>query len=125
MDLINLEVVSYLKETSDVFGDNMRERFSRHVVNNLNLLKPFAKSKEDENDLVKLTTRFMIMQMRNSFNLADSKTSRIEVSGVLPFGSLFNHSCDPNVMRVTYENKIVFVVIKPVVKDHQLFTSYG
>lgn len=46
-------------------------------------------------------------------------------SGLCPFASLFNHSCDPNVSRVTFNNKIVFVVSRPVKAGDQLFISYG
>jgi SET domain len=46
-------------------------------------------------------------------------------SGLCPFASLFNHSCDPNVSRVTFNNKIVFIVSRPVKSGDQLFISYG
>jgi hypothetical protein len=46
-------------------------------------------------------------------------------SGLCPFASLFNHSCDSNVKRVTVDNKIVFVVGKPIKIGEQLFISYG
>ncbi|CRK87832.1 CLUMA_CG001620, isoform A [Clunio marinus] len=44
--------------------------------------------------------------------------------GVFPFASLFNHSCDPNVMRVCVDNKLVFIVQKPVLSGQQLFVAY-
>lgn len=46
-------------------------------------------------------------------------------SGLCPFASLFNHSCDANVKRVTVDNKIAFVVGKPIAAGEQLFISYG
>lgn len=46
-------------------------------------------------------------------------------SGLCPFASLINHSCDANVKRVTFENKIAFVVAKPIEAGDQLFLSYG
>lgn len=46
-------------------------------------------------------------------------------SGLCPFASLFNHSCDANVKRVCIDNKIAFVVARPVAAGQQLFLSYG
>lgn len=46
-------------------------------------------------------------------------------SGLCPFASLFNHSCDANVKRTCIENRIAFVVAKPVAAGEQLFLSYG
>lgn len=41
------------------------------------------------------------------------------------FGSLFNHSCAPNVSRISYNDKIVFMTTRPVKIGEQLFISYG
>lgn len=45
--------------------------------------------------------------------------------GLCPFSSLFNHSCDANVKRFTVENKLAFVVGRPIKAGDQLFISYG
>ena len=45
--------------------------------------------------------------------------------GLCPFASLFNHSCDSNVKRFTVDNKLVFVVGRPIKAGEQLFISYG
>lgn len=45
-------------------------------------------------------------------------------SALCLFGSFFNHACDPNVLRVSLENKITFYVSKPVKKGEQLFLTY-
>lgn len=39
--------------------------------------------------------------------------------GILLFGSLFNHSCDPNV-----QSFLVYCILKPVKENEQLFVSY-
>ena len=46
-------------------------------------------------------------------------------SGLCPFASLFNHSCDANISRTCIDNKIAFIVNRPVVAGEQLFLSYG
>lgn len=46
-------------------------------------------------------------------------------SGLFLFASLFSHSCDPLVKRITFDNKIAFVVVRPVKAGEQLYISYG
>lgn len=46
-------------------------------------------------------------------------------SAILIFGSLFNHSCAPNIDRIFVDNKFVFVVRRPIKEGEQLFISYG
>lgn len=43
---------------------------------------------------------------------------------LLPFGSLINHSCDPNIVWVLAENKFVFIAAKPIQAGAQLFHCY-
>jgi SET domain len=46
-------------------------------------------------------------------------------SAILIFGSLFNHSCAPNIDRMIVENKFVFIVRRPIKEGEQLFICYG
>lgn len=46
-------------------------------------------------------------------------------SGLYPFSSLLNHSCDANIKRVGVDNKMVLYASKPVAAGNQLFISYG
>lgn len=46
-------------------------------------------------------------------------------SGIFPFASMFNHNCDPNINRVTFNNQLVFYVARPIKAGEQLFISYG
>lgn len=46
-------------------------------------------------------------------------------SGLFIFGSLFNHSCAPNIDRILVDNKFVFYVRSPIKPGEQLFISYG
>jgi hypothetical protein len=50
--------------------------------------------------------------------------SNYEAFTVCLFGSLFNHSCDPDVHTFSLNNKIVFYVAKPVKAGEQLFICY-
>lgn len=46
-------------------------------------------------------------------------------SSILIFGSLFNHSCAPNLDRMIVDNKFVFIVRRPIPEGEQVFISYG
>lgn len=55
-----------------------------------------------------------------------SSSSKMKVgSAILIFGSLFNHSCAPNIDRMIVDNKFVFIVRRPIKAGEQLFISYG
>jgi SET domain len=40
------------------------------------------------------------------------------------FGSLFNHSCCPNVFRIAYNKKIIYIIAQPVKAGEQLFLQF-
>lgn len=74
----------------------------------------------------KFLSDFMKQQMEilitNTFGLVENEK---EIgSGIFPFASYFNHSCNPNVARITVDGQLVFIVIKPIDKNHQLFVCY-
>ena len=46
-------------------------------------------------------------------------------SGSYPFCSLLNHSCAPNVVRISHEGKIVVTVNRVIAAGGQIFDNYG
>lgn len=44
--------------------------------------------------------------------------------GLYPFRSLLNHSCVPNLMMSSSDNKLVYTVSKPIKAGEQLFDNY-
>lgn len=46
-------------------------------------------------------------------------------SGLFPFASLINHSCEANLKRITVDNKMALVVARPIAAGQQIFISYG
>lgn len=79
--------------------------------------------------VIKLFVHFNGILSRNAFELGEFAHDRqLEASigvGLCAFGSLFNHSCYPNVDHVMVEGKLVFVVSRPIKAGEQLFVSYG
>lgn len=55
---------------------------------------------------------------------SDHKKRRIG-KAICAFGSLFNHSCYPNIGMITLDNKIVYYVNYPIKAGEQLFISKG
>lgn len=45
--------------------------------------------------------------------------------GGFPFSSLLNHSCTPNVFRLTFDGKNYIIASKRIEKGEQLFDNYG
>ncbi|KAG5676952.1 hypothetical protein PVAND_006745 [Polypedilum vanderplanki] len=74
----------------------------------------------------KFLDNFMRQQMKviitNSFGLTENEN---EIgSGIFPFASYFNHSCAPNVGKITVNGHLVFIVLRPIEKNQQLFVCY-
>ncbi|KAG5675897.1 hypothetical protein PVAND_005757 [Polypedilum vanderplanki] len=60
-----------------------------------------------------------------SDTLSDMRNLQMSIgSGSLPFASLINHSCSPNVMRICEDGKVVFIVCRPIQKGSQIFDCY-
>ncbi|KAL1379293.1 hypothetical protein pipiens_015001 [Culex pipiens pipiens] len=66
-------------------------------------------------------TRVVFFLMKDT--LADPQ-NRI-ISFLSPIATVFNHSCDPNVLIIPRASRIVTVVLRPVRKGEQLTSSYG
>lgn len=122
-EMNSLQVVNFLKEHPDEF------QLKTHEVNALNMLQAFdifdsfVTSDDDRNFLAKYAARLMQIRSINAWTY-QYQDHHPEGSGILPFCSLINHSCDPNVQAVGIENKFACVVITPIVKGEQIFINY-
>jgi hypothetical protein len=93
-----------------------------YVLKHPAILK-FIKTKEERDFVAEYAVRNILVRNLNTFGLFDR--SQNHGAGILPFGTFFNHSCDPNVMKITYDAKYVFIVLKPIMKGEQLFIMYA
>lgn len=65
-------------------------------------------------------------ELESSNSHANACSQRMKIgSGLFILGSLFNHSCAPNIDRILVDNKFVFFVRRPIMAGDQLFISYG
>jgi hypothetical protein len=124
--------VKHLKILNNLVGLWSEEEIMEIVDNppkDVLLLEPILRklftTDEDFKFMIKFMARFNSIRSCNAIPIGGESVSGC-VSGILPFGSSFNHSCDSNVSLVTaLGNKIASVVIKPVKKGEQLFISYS
>lgn len=62
---------------------------------------------------------------KTSSNVTDVRDLQHSIgTGSLLFSSLVNHSCANNLLRMSVEGKIVYVVCRPVAQGSQLFDCY-
>lgn len=105
----------------------------------LPLFKPYWKTKNDLDDLIWVFNKIFTILNTNSLQLSESNSHSIQNnfdreihgleetfgSGFCLFGSMFNHSCDPNLNRVAIDNKVVFFTNRPIKSSEQLFINYS
>lgn len=95
-------------EREKIIAKAFMTRIARILTVNCYSLEWWAPEKQDDDD---------------SFLTSSNK---IKVgSAILIFGSLFNHSCAPNIDRMVVDNKFVFIVRRFINEGEQLFISYG
>lgn len=88
-------------------------------------------SKEEEVKMMKVIRKLFVIYSTNAYMLEEHDrstnylTERNVGAGVFPFLSLINHSCIPNMAKITFDNRAVLVAIRPVKAGDQLFVSYG
>lgn len=93
------------------------------MEDHVKLMKSITKNPKHQKFLDEFMRKQMEILITNTFGMTDSD-GEIIGSGTFPLSSLLNHSCAPNVMRVTVDEKLVFVTSRPVEKNQQLFVCY-
>lgn len=122
LDIKQLQIVNLLKPGSNESSQWIFEYTASKLLEKLSVFERVVKCQEDHDFLIDYIMRFMQIRKQNSRKI--TRNRRVEGSGIALFASLLNHSCDPNVVIVCVENKIVCVVTKPITKHQQLFVCY-
>lgn len=128
--LLTINALSTVRETELTKSAPMDEMFTKPPFDSL------LKSDGDRKFIRKFARNQMKILDTNLYDMKEHsrvKTSDLDRrtfgqsigSGLCLFASLFSHSCDPMVKRITVDNKIAFVVVRPVAAGEQLFISYG
>lgn len=136
----NYEIKSGDKTIFDYDLNNPSSKnYKKNIMNCLLSLqyKKFTKSDRNFGEMQYNLLKFMnhisgIIEM-NSIGLQyldittighTAPTYELHGQAVLAFGSLLNHSCNPNVQRIAVDNKIALVVCKQIEPNQQLFINY-
>ncbi|KAG5671815.1 hypothetical protein PVAND_001990 [Polypedilum vanderplanki] len=93
-----------------------------------NLLKSALGLKSNYNDTIPAIAFINIMDNNaSSFAISNYKSNKMvgKLSSLFLFLSLFNHSCEPNVELIPIDDKITFIIVKPIKKGEQLFLCYN
>ena len=124
-DLIYLTIVNSMRQTSDTLIKNPNEISASDYLRLIGQ-KHFMKSNKDRKDLKKYLVFLLSIDYVNYAGIKSyQNVGLFDGHCFLPFGFLFNHSCDPNVEFLSIDDKTVIVVINPVRKGDQLFVCYG
>lgn len=94
---------------------------------------PFAKechqNETAQNVLLELLFRFLQTSPTNfhSLNLVEKDEFEDATYGcaAYPFASLLNHSCAPNILRVSCNSQLIVVALRVIQPGEQLFDNYG
>lgn len=86
------------------------------------LIAKFFYSKQEKRFLMHLIWQHLRISRTNSFGTRRSDAEYLTTVGNV--SSLFNHSCALNLCLLTYGNKMIAYVLRPVKKGEQLFISY-
>lgn len=112
-----LQMMSSLQRNS--IPEDMKPVMNRHVK----LMQSITSNAKHQKFLGNFMRKQMEIIITNSFGLTSIYDGDIG-SGIFALASFFNHSCAPNITRITVENKLVFVASRPIEKGQQLFVSY-
>jgi hypothetical protein len=97
----------------------LNELMERHCVFMMSIMEANEEHKQFLSDFMKQQMEILIT---NTFGLVENEK---EIgSGIFPFASFFNHSCAPNVARITVDGQLIFIVLRPIEKNRQLFVCY-
>lgn len=91
--------------------------------NNLLLRDVIAKrfdTEEKKSFLMHLTVHHILVISTNAFIPAPDDARFLFIAS-----SYFNHSCEPNVLRVNYQNRLVFITLRPILAGEQLYVRYN
>lgn len=99
--------------------EEMTPMMDRHVE----LMKSITKNPKNQRFLDGFMRKQMEIIITNTFAMS-SKDEGVTGTGIFALSSFFNHSCAPNLVRIKVDNKLAFVVSRPIEKNKQLFVCY-
>lgn len=92
-------------------------------------LKDILTSSESQSAFIEMLFRHLQTSPTNYHTLGLAETPRMEgidyANGAYPFCSLLNHSCAPNICRMSIGRKMMVFALRVIKQGEQLFDNYG
>lgn len=111
-----LQVVNSLQQ------NKLPEKMQPEMDKNVKLVQSITQNPKHKKFIDSFLRKQLEIAITNSFGI--SRKDDCIGSAVFPLCSLLNHSCAPNLVRIAVDNKLAFVVSRPIEKNAQLFISY-
>ncbi|CRK87550.1 CLUMA_CG001347, isoform A [Clunio marinus] len=125
--LLAINALTTVRETEHTKSVSLEEMFEKHPFDlflKTDVEREFMRS--FTNKQLKILDTNLYDMKEHSYLKSSNRTHGHSIgSGLCVFASLFSHSCDPSVKRITVDNKIAFVVVQPIQANEQIFVSYG
>lgn len=100
--------------------------FASSFVTTHEHVKKFWRNESQRDFLITFIIRLIGVMNRNGFTMHWTSPDEHDESGcaIFPSLSLINHSCSPNLFRILVDDKLVFIVRRPINAGEQLFICY-
>ena len=122
LEVKQLQIANLLMPGSDENLQWILEDTACRLLEKFPVFEKVVSSDDNYEFLVQYIVRFMQILKHNSSKIIRSQ--KVEGTTIQLFGSLLSHSCDPNVVNISVDNKFAIIVTKPIKKGHQVFVNY-
>lgn len=117
-----------LRSTADLFGRAVTAAVANYQLIRVSPFRDMLETNVAKSTLQRLLFRHLQTSPTNFHSLDMIKVGGEEetyCSGAYPFCSLLNHSCDPNILRITYGTKMALYVLRTIKVGEELLDNYG
>ena len=122
LEVKQLQIANLLMPSADANLQWILEDTACRLLKKFPVFEKVARSDDNYEFLVQYIVRFMQILKHNNSKIIRSQ--KVEGTAIQLFGSLLSHSCDPNVVTISIDNKFATIVTKPIKKGQQVFVNY-
>lgn len=127
--IYSLETNQDKRSKSDLFQRAVIAAVLYHQLMRNTPMADLCKHEDDQNTVLDLLFRFLQTSPTNFHSLtlveAGDNDDYTYGSAAYPFCSLINHSCAPNILRVSFGQKMAVIALRCIKSGEQLLDNYG
>lgn len=117
------------RSTSDLFQRAVIAAVAYHqLIRHTPLADECKDNENSQNTLLEILFRYLQISPTSfhSMSIIDVGQPSVQYGcGAYPFATLLNHSCAPNILRFSYDRKMVIMASRALKAGEQLFDNYG